>query len=64
MGNSVKGLTKVQIDNFHSLSLIHWVGHLVIEGDRVGQAGPAFQERIQAGPDPLVVLHMPSEHSG
>jgi len=28
VGNSVKGLTKVQVDNTHSLSLIHWVGHL------------------------------------
>jgi len=29
------------------------VGHLVIEGDQVGQAGPAFHEPILAGPDPL-----------
>ena len=40
MGNSVQGLTKVQVDNIHSLSLIHQAGHLVIEGDQVGQAGP------------------------
>ena len=33
-----------------------------MEGDQVGQAGPAFHEPMLAGPDPLVVLHMPSEH--
>ena len=42
VGNSVKGLTKVQVDNIHSLSLIHYTGQLVTEGDQVGQAGPAF----------------------
>jgi len=34
---------------------------MVIEGDQVGQAGLAFHEPMLAGPDPLVVLHMPSE---
>jgi len=37
------------------------VRHLVIEGDQVGQAGPAFHEPMLAGPAPLVLLHMPSE---
>ena len=63
MGNSAKGLTKVQVDNISSLSLIHWAGHLVIEGDQVGQAGPAFHEAMLGGPDPLAVLHMPVEHT-
>ena len=31
-----------------------------MEGDQIGQAGPAFHEAMQAGPDPLVVPHMPS----
>ena len=62
MWNSVKGLTKVQVDNIHSLSLVHYVGHLVIE-DQVGQAGPAFHEAMLARPDPLVVLHMPGERT-
>jgi len=35
VGNSVKGLTKVQVDNIHSLSIIHQMGHLVTEGDQV-----------------------------
>jgi len=63
MGNTVKGLTKVQIDDIHSLFLIHKVGHLVIEGDEVGQAGPALHEPMLAGPDPLVVLQMPGERT-
>ncbi|KAK4827445.1 hypothetical protein QYF61_018002 [Mycteria americana] len=39
------------------------MGHLVIEGDQVGQAGPAFHGPMLAGPDPLVGLHMPVEHT-
>ena len=61
MGNSIKGLTKVEVDNHPSLSLIHEAGHLVIEGDQVDQAGPAFHEPMLAGPDPLVVLHTSGE---
>jgi len=63
VGNSVKGLTKVQVDNIHTLSLIHQVGHLVIEADQVGQAGPAFHEPMLAGPDPLIVFPMPGERT-
>ena len=37
--------------------------HLVTEGDQVGQAGPAFHESMLAGPDPLVVLHVPGERT-
>ncbi|XP_064498217.1 uncharacterized protein LOC135407259 [Pseudopipra pipra] len=43
VGNSAKGSTKVQVDNTHSLSLIHQAGHLVIE-DQADQAGPAFRK--------------------
>jgi len=37
------------------------VDQLVIEGDQFGQAGPALHEPRLAGPDTLVVLHMPGE---
>ena len=37
--------------------------HLLIEGDQAGQEGPAFREPMLAGPDPLVVLHMPGERT-
>jgi len=42
VGNSVKGFAEVSADYFNSLSLIHHAGHLIIEGDQVGQAGLAF----------------------
>ena len=58
MGSSVKGLTKVQVDEIHSLSLLY---SLAVEGDQVCQAGPAFPEPMLARPDPPVVLHMPGE---
>ncbi|KAK4807198.1 hypothetical protein QYF61_024318 [Mycteria americana] len=51
VGNRVKGFIEVQ------------AGHLVIEGDQVSQAGPAFPEPMLAGPDPLVGLHMPVERT-
>ncbi|KAK4824309.1 hypothetical protein QYF61_013054 [Mycteria americana] len=37
--------------------------HLVVEGDEVGQAGPAFHEPMLTGPDPLVGLHMAVERT-
>ena len=61
VGDSVKGFTKAQMDNIHSLSLIHLVSHPVIEGDQAVQAGPTFPAPMLAGTDALVVLHVPSE---
>jgi len=46
------------VDYINRLSLIHQVGHLVIEGDQVGQAGPDFHESLLATPDPQTVLHV------
>jgi len=34
-----------------------------VEGDQVGQVGPAFHEPMLTGPDLLVVLHMPGERT-
>lgn len=61
MEDSVTGLTKVQVDNTHSLSLIHQVDHQVIEGDQVRQAEPAFPKPMLARPDHLVTLYMPCD---
>ena len=61
MRNSVKGLAEVQADNIHSLSFIHYAGHLVIEGNQVSQAGPAFHKPMLAGPDHLLVLYVPCD---
>ncbi|PKU45443.1 wd repeat-containing protein hypothetical protein [Limosa lapponica baueri] len=35
VGDCIKDLTKVQVNNVHSLSLIHQAGHFVIEGDPI-----------------------------
>jgi len=42
VGDSMKSFAKVKVDYINSLSLIHQTGHLVIEGDQVGQIGQAF----------------------
>lgn len=55
VGNNVKGIIEVQVDNIKSLSLIHPAGHLDT-GDQVGKAGPAFQKPLLSGPYPLLVL--------
>lgn len=34
------------------------MGHLVTEGDQVGQSGPAFPTAVLTGPDPPVVMHV------
>ena len=67
--NAVKDFTKVQVDNIQSLSVIHYAGHLVIEGDQVSQTGPAFHKPMLTGPDHLVgtqadLLHNLPRHQG
>ena len=37
------------------------MGHLVIEGDQVSQAGPAFHKPMLTGPDHLLVLYVPHD---
>ena len=63
LGDSVKGFTEVLAGYVHSLSLIHQTGHLIMEEDQVGQAGPAFHEPMLAGPDHPVVPHMLCDHT-
>ncbi|TRZ22685.1 hypothetical protein HGM15179_004393 [Zosterops borbonicus] len=58
VGDSVKGLAEVQIDNIHSPSCIHQAGHLVIKGDQVDQAGQALPKSMLAVSDPLAVLYV------
>lgn len=45
------------------MSLIHQVGHLVVEGDDVGHAGAALHEPTLSGPNFLVVLHIPCDYT-
>lgn len=56
MGNRVKGIATVQVDNIHCLSLVCWVCHFVIEADQVDQREPAFHKPMLAGTDALVYL--------
>ena len=35
VGNGVKGLTNVKVDNIHSLSLMQSAGRPVVEGDQI-----------------------------
>ncbi|RMC15738.1 hypothetical protein DUI87_07942 [Hirundo rustica rustica] len=58
VGDSVKSLAEVQIDNIHSPSCIHQVGHLVIKGDQVGQTRPAPPKPMLAGSDTLAILQL------
>ena len=39
VGDCVKGFADVYVDYINSLSLMFQAGHLVIEGDEVGQGG-------------------------
>lgn len=58
VGTSAKSFSKIQVDNIHCLSLIHYSGHLAIEGDHISKAGFSIPKIKLAGPDPLVVLHV------
>jgi len=59
LGNSVKGLTKVQVDDIHSISLIQWAGHLIIEGDQVGQQDLPFMNPCWLGLIPSLYFTYP-----
>ena len=39
----------------------HLVTQMIIEGDEVGPAQPAFHEPVLARPDPLDAMHMPCD---
>lgn len=47
--NGIKCFGKVQVNNIHILSLVHYAGHLITEGDQVRQAGPVFPKLILTG---------------
>ncbi|KAJ7398370.1 hypothetical protein BTVI_125734 [Pitangus sulphuratus] len=48
VGNSVKGFSEVQVYNIQSVTFNHWACHLVMEGDWVSQAEPAFHTLMVA----------------
>lgn len=50
---------KVQVNNTHTLSLIHSAGHLLLKRDKVFQVGPALLKLMLTGSDHQVVLFIP-----
>jgi len=50
VGDCVKHFTHILVNYVDRLSLIYQAGPSVIEGDVVGEAGPAFHESMLAGP--------------
>lgn len=52
-----------EVEHILNLFLLLQVGHPVIGGDQVNQAAPAFYKPKLAGPDSLVVLHVPCDGS-
>ena len=61
MGDSAKGFPEGWVDYVNSLSLIHQESHSIIGGVQFVQALPVFHEPMLSRPDPLNVLHMPSD---
>jgi len=58
VGNCVRGLTEVQIEDIHSSCLVHWCSHSIIDGHKVGQAGLALGEVTVAVSNHFPVLHV------
>lgn len=63
VGDCTKGFTTIQAGRIHSLSLIHQVCQLIIEGDHIGLAGTALYEPLLVRSDLLEVPHMLCDHS-
>lgn len=59
VGNGIKCFIKTHKDNILSLPLFYSAAHLVIEGDRATQAGPALHKSVLAASDCSIVLYVP-----
>lgn len=60
VGNGIKDFTKVQVNNFYNISLVHLVGNLVT-GDQVSQEECIVHKDILTGPDHLAVMYVPCD---
>ena len=58
MGDSVKSLAEVEVDNIHCSPLIYSAGHPIIEGHQIGQAWFPLGESMLTTPDNLFFLHL------
>lgn len=59
MGDIVKGLTEVQVDNICSTFLICQVTHVIVELYQVGQAGLPLGEAMLTTSDYFLVPNVP-----
>lgn len=58
MQDSVKGFTKVRVNNIHCFPLIHRASHLTVEGYQVGQASFPLCKSMLTTSNHLLVLHV------
>lgn len=63
MGDGVKSLPEVQVDNVHCSPHICQASHFVTEGGQVGQAKLPLGEAVLSPPSDFLVVHMPGNGS-
>jgi len=58
MGNCVKILAEVEVDNIHSSPLIYPASHAIVESYQIGQAWFPLGKFMLTTPDNLLFLHL------
>jgi len=58
MGDSVKSLAEVKVDNIHCSPLIYPASHAIVESYQIGQASFPLGESMLTTPDNLLFLHL------
>jgi len=58
MGDSVKSLAEVEVDNIHGSPLIYPASRAIIESYQVGQAWFPLGKSMLSTPDNLLFLHL------
>ena len=59
VGDHVKGLAQVQVDDTSCLYFVHQCCHSITEGHQVGQTRPSLGEAVLAVSDHLLIPHVP-----
>ena len=55
MGYQIKGFFEVKIYDINPFSLVRVIGHLVVEGNEIGQANPTRNKPMLASPQDVGV---------
>lgn len=63
MEDLAESLSKDKIKSIHCSPLVHGAGHLITEGNKVGQMSYAFDKAILALPNHCLVLYVPGNGS-